>query len=129
MSALLSPAEFSEHDVVVALSDRAARAQLSGDSRGRRLRRLRLKRGLTMAHVAEALGVSRPTVWAWEKGRSRPHPSRIAALAATLGIDPDELDDASLSDGDVANVIEECRQRIAAACGTGAAAVRILVEL
>ncbi len=131
MSALPSPAEFSEHDAIVARAgrDRAAPAQLVADSLGMRLRRLRRKRGLTLAHVAEALGVSKPTVWAWEKGKCRPQPSRINALAATLGTDPDELADAPLSDGEAANVIEECRQRIAAACGTGATAVRILVEL
>jgi DNA-binding transcriptional regulator YiaG len=36
-----------------------------------RLQRLRKARGLTLAQVADALGVSKPTVWAWEQGRSR----------------------------------------------------------
>ena len=46
-----------------------------------RLNHLRRERGMTLAQVASALGVSKPTVWAWEKGKARPLPERIAAIA------------------------------------------------
>lgn len=106
---------------------------------GRRLERLRRQRGLTLAHFADAIGVSKPTVWAWESGRYRPRSHRLAAIAEALGVDLEELTDAALARGSVddasaanaatANVIEECRQRIAASLGTEAALVRIIVEV
>ena len=52
---------------------------------GVKLNRLRRERGLTLAQVATVLGVSKPTVWAWEKGKAKPLPDRIAAIADVLG--------------------------------------------
>lgn len=93
------------------------------------LNRLRREAGLTLADVAEALGVSKPTVWAWEKGKARPLPERIGAIAATLGVVPEALAESRSIDGATSGVIEDCRQRIAEACGTAPASVRILIEL
>jgi transcriptional regulator with XRE-family HTH domain len=94
---------------------------------------------MTLSHFADVVGVSKPTVWAWENGKCRPRTHRVAAIATALGIDPEELTDAALarrSADDVsalniasANVIEECRQRIAASFGTKAALVRIIIEV
>ena len=99
------------------------------DQLGPQLNRLRRERGLTLADVATALGVSKPTVWAWEKGKARPLPERIDAIAAALGVSPDELRERTDSAGAVDEVIEQCRLRISAACGVDPAAVRIMVEL
>jgi transcriptional regulator with XRE-family HTH domain len=99
-----------------------------GDALGTRINRLRREAGLTLADVAATLGVSKPTVWAWEKGKARPLPERIEAIAAALGVAPELLTSAPAARAADA-VIAECRARIAEACGTDPKAVRIMVEL
>lgn len=96
---------------------------------GLTLNRLRREAGLTLADVAHTLGVSKPTVWAWEKGKARPLPERIDAIAAALGVAPELLAESRGVDGAIGGVIEDCRQRIAEAYGTPPASVRILIEL
>lgn len=96
---------------------------------GPRLNRLRREAGLTLADVAAALGVSKPTVWAWEKGKARPLPDRLDAIAAALGIAPEALVATTSSPGEASAVIEGCRARIAEACGIQPSSVKILVEL
>lgn len=100
----------------------------SGEGLGTRLNRLRREAGLTLADVAATLGVSKPTVWAWEKGKARPLPERLDAIAAALGVEAEALAAAPAS-REVEGVIAECRARIAAACGTAPEAVRIMIEL
>ncbi|MEM6828079.1 MAG: helix-turn-helix domain-containing protein [Pseudomonadota bacterium] len=95
---------------------------------GVKLNRLRRERGLTLAQVAAALGVSKPTVWAWEKGKARPLPDRVPAMAEFLGVPPEELED-KLGSQMHAAVVEECRVRIATAHGTHPSKVRIMIEL
>lgn len=104
-------------------------ARGSGEALGPRLNRLRREAGLTLADVASVLGVSKPTVWAWEKGKARPLPERLAAIAAALGVDPDMLAPPPGLPREVDAVIAECRQRIAEACGADPRAVRIMIEL
>ncbi len=107
----------------------AATGRPASDQLGVRLNRLRRERGLTLADVATVLGVSKPTVWAWEKGKARPLPERIVAIAEALGVTPGDLRESASEGGAVDLVIEQCRQRIAAACGADPSAVRIMVEL
>ena len=95
---------------------------------GSKLKRLRRERGMTLANVADALGVSKPTVWAWEKGKARPVPNRLEAIAEVLGVPESELSDASQS-GEVAAIVEECRIRIAAASGADVRQIRIMIEV
>ncbi|OBV11168.1 helix-turn-helix domain-containing protein [Erythrobacter dokdonensis] len=94
-----------------------------------RLGRLRREAGLTLADVANRLSVSKPTVWAWEKGKARPLPERMEAIAEALGVPSAELAETGTPDGDAGLVIEECRKRIAEACNTRPDTVRILIEL
>lgn len=98
------------------------------ESFGSRLQRLRKQRGLTLSQIAASLGVSKPTVWAWENGKARPVQSRIDALASALGVPRGELltgrDPASLED-----LLASSRERIALALGTSPDKVRIMVEL
>jgi transcriptional regulator with XRE-family HTH domain len=98
------------------------------ESFGLRLQRLRKERGLTQAQVATELGVSKPTVWAWEQGRARPVESRIDALAEVLGVDRASLlagpDLSALSE-----LLARSREQIAAAFGTSPDNVRIMIEL
>jgi transcriptional regulator with XRE-family HTH domain len=101
----------------------------SSEALGARLNRLRREAGLTLAEVATSLGVSKPTVWAWEKGKARPLPERLDAIAAALGVTSDMLAPGPGSDGEISAVIAECRERIAAACGTAPQSVRIMIEL
>lgn len=96
---------------------------------GIRLNRLRREAGLTLADVATTLGVSKPTVWAWEKGKARPLPERLEAIAAALGVAPDLLSASDGSAGPSDAVIAECRERIAEAYGAPPSAVRIMIEL
>lgn len=100
-----------------------------GEPLGKRLNRLRREAGLTLADVAAALSVSKPTVWAWEKGKARPLPERLDAIAAALGVTRDALADGYEATGMVASIIEDYRKRIAEACGTTPGAVRIMIEL
>ncbi len=77
-----------------------------------RLRRLRKAKGLTLAAIADRLGVSKPTVWAWEQGRAKPTAGHMAALAATLGIDQADLAGTTGS-AQLRAVIAQARQQIA----------------
>lgn len=56
-----------------------------------RMRRYREQRGLSRAELADRTGLSRPTIWAWESGKSIPRQSNLEALAQVLGISPQEL--------------------------------------
>lgn len=99
------------------------------DPLGTRLNHLRRKAGLTLADVAATLGVSKPTVWAWEKGKARPLPERRDAIAAALGVAPEVLADAPSPAGTSGAVVDDCRSRIAEACNTTPSRIRIMIEL
>ncbi len=99
-----------------------------GEGLGARLNRLRREAGLTLADVAATLGVSKPTVWAWEKGKARPLPERLEAIAAALKVTPEQLAPGPAT-GELDAVIAECRQRIAEASGASPHTVRIMIEL
>lgn len=107
----------------------AAPASLGDPGLGARLQRLRKARGLTLAQIAEALNVSKPTVWAWEQGRSRPVESRVGPLAEVLGVPRDELFPDNGFAGPLDSLIARVRQEIASAAGTAVERVRILIEL
>lgn len=97
-------------------------------SLAQRLRQLRQERGLTLEQVAAKLGVSKPTVWAWEQGKARPVASRIEALAEVLGVTRAQLaaPRAFSSSGDL---IARSRAQLAEALGLEPAQVRIMIEL
>ncbi len=99
-----------------------------GAGLGKQLNTLRRERGLTLAQVADALGVSKPTVWAWEKDKARPLPERIEAIASVLGVTAADLNQAAQAMPGAA-VVEECRQRIASQFGADPARVRISIEV
>lgn len=99
-----------------------------GGPLGVQLSMLRKQAGLTLSDVAEALGVSKPTVWAWEKGKARPLPDRFDAIARLFGVDVAELA-RSRSPSEPCSVVAQCRLEIANACGTSPSSVRILIEL
>lgn len=95
---------------------------------GIRLQRFRKDRGLTQAALAEQLGVSKPTVWAWEQGKARPVESRMAALAQALDVPAEDLlieSDPSL----LGDLIARAKGQIAGALGVSPDKVRIVVDL
>lgn len=58
---------------------------------GPNIRSARLARGLTLAEVGTALGVTRQYVYAWEAGRRNPGPKHLAKLAEVLGLQVTDL--------------------------------------
>ena len=109
--------------------DPPARPATSPDDFAARLQRLRKERGFTLAQVAAQLGVSKPTVWAWERGRARPIDERIDALAEALGVTRNELMATAELPVAQRELLARSRERIAAAFGTRPENVRIMIEL
>ena len=99
------------------------------DDFGHRLQRLRKTRGMTLAQVAEQLGVSKPTVWAWEQGRSRPVGNRIDPLAEALGVSRSELYPDADNQTLLHDLLARARAEIGAAAGASPDKIRILIEL
>lgn len=102
--------------------------QTVSESFGSRLQRLRKERGFTLAQLAERLGVSKPTVWAWEKGKARPLESRIAAIAEVFGVPEGQLADVQ-DNAEAREVLARSREAVARAFGAEPENVRIMIEL
>lgn len=103
-------------------------AKLGGAAFGKRLEQLRKSKSMTLSDVAERLGVSKPTVWAWEKGKARPIEDRFPALARVLGIEQEELLGMA-SPSAAQETLEEARALIAEAFGVTTDKIRVMVEL
>ncbi len=56
-----------------------------------RLRRFRELCGISRSELALRTGLSRPTIWAWESGKTRPRLRNLRVLANVLGISQLEL--------------------------------------
>ena len=96
---------------------------------GKKLEQARKARRLTLAQVADELGVSKPTVWAWEKGKARPVEDRWPAIARVLALPVEELSHASIETGGVSELLQNSREAIADALQIDAKQVRILIEI
>jgi len=106
------------------------------------LRSLREAQGLTVRALAERVGVSKVTIWKWEKGESEPRARLLAPLARALDVVPGQLaggatvarpHDAALIDGAGANealtdVIAKAKQMIAEAAGADPRNITISIE-
>ncbi len=105
-----------------------------------RLLRLRQERGLSRAALSAQTGLSKPSIWAWEIGKTVPRRSNLLALAEAFGVSERELmiGDVGASgggDADPANRIEQIRdlvetskEQIAALAGVKPANVKIAIE-
>ncbi len=122
----LTPAALSAAQLRGGFRGGDAEAEPVSEAFGTRLHRLRTERGLSLADIADKLGVSKPTVWAWEHGKARPVERRLTALAEALGVTPGGLEPAAA--GSVA-AVEAGRRQIAEAYGVEPARVRIMIEL
>lgn len=109
-------------------SETADSRQGPGESFGMRLQRLRKQRGLTMSQLAAQLGVSKPTVWAWEQGKARPVEARMEALAQALDVSAEDmLIERSLPA--LPGLIVRAKEQIAGALGVPPEKVKIVVDL
>ncbi len=52
---------------------------------GSEIKRLRIAKGWTRADLAEKAGVSRPSVWGWETGKTKPRQEALRRLSDALG--------------------------------------------
>lgn len=103
-------------------------AAIGGESLGERLHRLRKLRGLTQGELAAKLGVSKPTVWAWEQDRARPIEDRIQPIAEALGVEVADLRPSRTIVG-LPDLIARCREQIAEAVETTPDKIKIMIEL
>lgn len=91
---------------------------------GASLRRLRQERSITVTELADRVGVSRPTIWSWEAGRSVPRNGRLKALTNTLNVLEDELililgnSQEQRGEESLGKLVASSRQRIAELAGT-----------
>lgn len=106
----------------------AALRRAGGEFFGKRIEKLRKERGRTLAQIADELGVSKPTVWAWEKGKARPVAERLPALARALGVEEGELTHGNEPPG-LGELVESSRKRIADAYGVSVDSVKIMIEV
>lgn len=112
-------------------------------SLGALLRSLRIEAELSLKQVADAVGVSKPTVWAWENSRARPTRDKWDAIARALGVTLPLMASAAkaerlnkaigarIGDGDTdrAALLTAGRDMIARAYNVTPSAVRITVEV
>ena len=96
------------------------------------MRRLRQSKGFSLTEFADRVGVSRPTVWSWESGRSQPRPQNRAALALALNLaenalildEEAELKTQSLLEREIASA----KSRIARVAGTAPEYIDITIR-
>lgn len=69
----------------------AAHRENPEETLGDRLKRFRRERGFSMVHFAGLVGVSKPTLWKWEKGTVLPRQEMIGTIAQVLGVSDKEL--------------------------------------
>lgn len=102
-----------------------------------RLLRLRKERGLSRAALSDLTGFSRPSIWAWESGKTVPRRSNLPALAEAFGISEHELiaggpsaaqADPAASAQQMHALVRASREEIAALAGVDPAKVKITIE-
>ena len=141
-SAAVSAAQLrSEPSAAVRSVSRAAieSAPPADDSFGARLRRLRSQYNLSQTALAKLVNVTKLSVWKWERDDAHPRPATVTALANLFAVSEAELltgtsasagthADTSEPEG-LAELVEECKARIAGHLGTTTDKVEITVSL
>ena len=101
----------------------------------RKIVALRSTRKLSRKKLADAVGVSVPTLWAWATGRKKPRPVNLAALAQAFAVSEGELvagggrADAADALDDLKGYVEEVRRSIADLARVDPEKVRISIDL
>ena len=73
------------------VSDTPAAPRTAARTLAARLKQLRMAKDLTRAELAERSGISTPSIWAWETGRTVPRLGSLETLAKGLGVAVSEL--------------------------------------
>ncbi len=124
-----SPAQIGAPVVPPSQASETTRSfKVGGQTFGARLNRMRREKGLTLDQVASALSVSKPTVWAWEKGKAKPIPERIEGIAEVLGVSAVDLA-GDAPGGSREQLLAQCRLRIASEFEIDPDHVRIMIEV
>ncbi|MGX7953630.1 helix-turn-helix domain-containing protein [Tsuneonella sp. HG249] len=97
---------------------------------GSRIREARRSRDWTLDHLAELVGVSKTSVWSWEHDQSHPRLETLTRLSEALGLSVAHLMNVEPSSaGNLAELVSDCRRRIAAELGISADAIEIKINL
>lgn len=132
---LRNPASAPAAGIPTALADRPDKAPLSD-----RLIRLRQERGMSRAALSARTGFSKPSIWAWETGRTVPRRSNLLALAEALGLSVEQIlkgDDRPTAQQQPATdrgadklhaAIDVAKRQIASIAGVPEAKVHISIE-
>lgn len=86
-------------------------------SLGQAIKQARVARGWTLEKLATEVGVSKVTVWTWENERCRPRHATLQRLGAALDVPAETLAAGGALEPSFADLIAECRVRIARAAG------------
>ena len=100
-----------------------------GDTLGQRLSRARTSNQWTLDFVARKIGVSKVSVWGWEKDRSRPRLESLESLSVLFAMPLETLvSGGTVHSGGVPALIADCQTRIASAVGVHPEQVEIRVS-
>lgn len=134
---LESPAEFP--GPAIPQSNQRGSAATQKEGFGSRLVRFRKRKSYTQGELAHLLGVSKTTVWKWEKDGARPRKSIMGRLASALGVTEEELLVGDMANqpakqvndakSNLAATIFDAKQKIAEAAGTDASQVTVTIEI
>lgn len=98
------------------------------ESFGVRLQRLRTARELTQGQLAVQLGVSEPSISAWELDKARPKAGRMEALSIALGVEISELLGFDGTEN-LNELVERAKAQIARAAGVDPAKIKFTIEI
>ena len=129
----ISPATLSAaqlRSVVVEAEPDAAQSRpaSSAESFGARLQRLRTAQGLTQGQLAVRLGVSEPSISAWELDKARPKAGRVEALADMLGVEIHELLGLEETEN-LRDLVARAKEQIAKAAGVDPDNIKLTIEI
>ncbi|MGQ2934413.1 MAG: helix-turn-helix domain-containing protein [Sphingopyxis sp.] len=98
------------------------------ESFGARLQRLRTAKELTQGQLAVHLGVSEPSISAWELDKARPKAGRMEALSLALGVEIAEL--LGIDEAENLNeLVAKAKAQIAKAAGVSPGSIKFTIEM
>ncbi len=98
------------------------------ESFGVRLQRLRTAKELTQGQLAIHLGVSEPSISAWELDKARPKAGRMEALSLALGVEIAEL--LGIDEAENLNeLVAKAKAQIAKAAGVSPSNIKFTIEI
>ena len=100
----------------------------AAESFGVRLQRLRTAKELTQGQLAGRLGVSEPSISAWELDKARPKAGRMEALSVALGVEISELlgfDDAE----NLRDLVARAKAQIARVAGVSPDNIKFTIDI